>query len=184
MARAPRQFAPGETYHIWSRGSNRQPIFAFESDRAEFLACFDRVATRWGIRCLAYCLMSNHYHLVLETVDGQLSRAMQGLNGSYALRFNRRHGRDAHLFRNRFGAARQTTTGQLLWTLRYTVRNPVENGLCGRPEEWLWSSYRASAGLARAPRFLDVRRLLAYFGDMPQRSREVYRAFIEDEVGV
>lgn len=184
MGRAPRQFAPGETYHIWSRGSNRQAIFTFDSDRVEFLVCLDRVVSRSNMRCLAYCLMSNHYHLVVETLDGELSRAMKALNGSYALRFNRRHGRDAHLFRNRFSAARQTTEAQLLWALRYAVRNPVEVGLCGNPEEWRWSSYRASAGIDRVPRFLDVQRLLSYFGDVPNRAREVYRAFVDGHVGV
>lgn len=137
-----------------------------------------------NLRCLAYCLMSNHYHLVLETADGELSRAMQALNGRYALRFNRRYDRDAHLFKNRFGAVRQKTESQLLWTLRYTVRNPIEGGLCGRPDEWPWTSYRASAGLERAPPFLDVGRLLSYFGDETDRARITYRAYIDDVVGV
>jgi len=128
--------------------------------------------------------MPNHYHLVLETADGQLSRAMQTLNGRYALRFNRRHGRTAHLFQNRFGAAHQKTEAQLLWTLRYVVSNPVEGGLCGSAAEWRWSSYRASAGLERPPPFLDDKRLLTYFGDVPEQSRRVYRAFVDDFVGV
>ncbi len=128
--------------------------------------------------------MPNHYHLVLETRDGQLSRAMQTLNGRYALRFNRRYGRDAHLFRNRFGAIRQSSDGQLLWTLRYTVRNPVEADLCGQPDEWRWSSYRASVGLENVPQFLDVRGLLRYFGDTPDRATRAYRAFVDDVVGV
>jgi hypothetical protein len=128
--------------------------------------------------------MSNHYHLVLETGDGELSRAIKALNGRYALRFNQRHQRDAHLFKNRFGAVHQGSESQLLWTLRYAVRNPVENGLCGMPEEWRWSSYRASIGLDRVPRFLDVSRLLSYFADMPDRARAVYRAYIDGVVGV
>lgn len=184
MGRAPRQFVPNAVYHVWSRGSNRQVIFAFDSDRVDFLGCLDRVVRTANLRCLAYCLMSNHYHLVLETGDGELSRAMKALNGRYALRFNRRHDRDAHVFKNRFGSARQETEAQLLWTLRYAVRNPVESGLCGSAAEWRWSSYRASAGLERSPRFLDVSRLLSYFGDTPERARTVYRAFVDDVVGV
>jgi REP element-mobilizing transposase RayT len=150
----------------------------------DFLDCLARVVARSNLRCLAYCLMSNHYHLVVETADGELSRAMHALNGRYALRFNRRYGRDAHLFKNRFGATHQTTESQLLWALRYTVRNPVERGLCGAPDQWPWSSYRASAGLERPPSFLDGSRLLSYFGDRSDRARTVYRAFVDDLVGV
>ena len=179
----PREFVPGAAYHVFSRGSNRQAIFTFDSDRADFLVCLDGVISRSKLRCLAYFLMPNHYHLVLETGDGELSRAMKALNGRYALRFNRRHDRDAHLFRNRFGAVLQRSESQLLWTLRYTVRNPVDSGLCGSPDEWRWSSYRASVGLDRAPRFLDVRGLLSHFGDMPDRAMTVYREYIDGVVG-
>jgi REP element-mobilizing transposase RayT len=123
MARSPRAFVPGATYHVYSRGSNRQAIFRFDSDRIDFLMCLERALRRARLQCLAYCLMPNHYHLVLETSDDNLSSAMKALNGRYALRFNRRYERDAHLFRNRFGAVLQESQDQLLWTLRYTVRN-------------------------------------------------------------
>ena len=109
---------------------------------------------------------------------------MKALNGRYALRFNRRYERDAHLFKNRFGSVHQATESQLLWTLRYVVRNPVDSGLCGGPDQWIWSSYRASAGLERAPRFLSVRRLLTHFGDPPDRARSAYRAYVDGFVGV
>jgi putative transposase len=180
----PREFTPGGIYHVFSRGSNKQPIFSFDSDRTDFLLCLERVVGRTKLKCLAYCLMSNHYHLVLESEDGEVSRAMQALNGRYALRFNGRYGREAHLFKNRFGAVYQSTEPQLVWTLRYVINNPVESGLCGRPAEWPWSSYRASAGLERAPRFLDVKRLLSFFGDVPARATVVYRAFVDDYAGV
>ena len=184
MARAPRDFVPGAVYHVFARGSNRQRIFIYDSDHVDFLHCLERVVARANLRCLAYCLMPNHYHLILETRDGELSRAMKALNGRYALRFNRRYGRDAHLFKNRFGAVHQTSDAQLLWALRYAVRNPVDRGLCRTPGEWQWSSYRASAGLAPAPRFLEVAGLLAYFGGTSDRARAVYRAFVNDLVGV
>lgn len=184
MGRAPRQFVAGGIYHVHSRGSNRQAIFAFDTDRIDFLDCLDRVVTRTNLRCLAYCLMSNHYHLVLQTGDGELSRAIQRLNGRYALRFNRRYDRDAHLFKNRFGAVPQETESQLIWTFRYIVMNPVVTGLCGAPEEWRWSSYRASAGIDEAPRFLDVSGLLSFFGDVSERSRAQYRACVQGLVGV
>jgi putative transposase len=184
VGRARREFVPGAVYHVFARGSSGQPIFAFDSDHVDFLGCVARVIERSNLSCLAYCLMSNHYHLVLETHDGEISAAMKAMNGRYALRFNQRYKRIAHLFKNRFGAVRQQSTAQLLWTLRYVVRNPVASGLCGSPEEWRWSSYRASLGLERPPSFLDVPRLLSYFGDTPPRATAVYRAFVDDFVGV
>jgi putative transposase len=184
MPRRPRDFAPHTAYHVFARGSNRQAIFAFDSDRIDFLSCLERAVSRAHVRCLAYCLMTNHYHLVLETEDGELSPVIKALNGRYALRFNRRHERDAHLFKNRFGAIRQKTQSQLLWTLRYTVMNPVESGLCSSPEEWHWSSYRASIGLDQAPAFLDVRQLMSYFGAMAPRAMPTYRAYVDGLVGV
>ncbi|HXG76578.1 MAG TPA: transposase [Gaiellaceae bacterium] len=184
MGRAPRQFAPEATYHVFARGSNGQAIFVFDSDRIDFLDCLRQVIQRAELSCLAYCLMTNHYHLVLETRDGKLSRALQTLNGRYAQRFNRRYDREAHLFKNRFGAVRQMSESQLLWTLRYTVMNPVAQGLCSAPSEWRWSSYRALAGLEPPPPFLDVRRALSYFGDTPGEAMSRYRAFVDDLAGV
>jgi putative transposase len=139
---------------------------------------------RHQLRCVAYCLMLNHYHLVLETRDGQLSRAIQALNGRYANRFNHRYARDAHLFKNRFGATSQRTQSQLLWTLRYTVMNPVESGLCGSPDEWRWSSYRASAGIDPVPSFLDVDHLWSLFGDTAGTAMARYRDLVDGIVGV
>lgn len=184
MPRPPRDFIPGATYHVFSRGSNRQAIFRFDSDRTEFLMCLDRVVERFSLRCVAYCLMPNHYHLVLETSDGALSDALKALNGRYSIRFNRRYRRDAHLFKNRFGAVLQETEDQLLWTLRYAVRNPVESGLCSEPDEWPWSSYRACAGIDRAPAFLDLEGALRHFGDTPSAAMARYRESMASTVGV
>jgi REP element-mobilizing transposase RayT len=178
MARPPREFIPGATYHVYSRGSNRQAIFRFDSDRVEFLMCLDRVVGRFQLRCVAYCLMPNHYHLVVETPDGAVSPAMKALNGRYAIRFNRRYGRGAHLFKNRFGSVLQESEEQLLWTLRYTVRNPIESGLCAEPGEWPWSSYRGCAGIEPPPAFLDVEAALAHFGDVSELARARYQAHV------
>lgn len=179
MGRAPREFAAGEIYHVYSRGSNRQPIFRYDSDRVDFLSCLERVVARHGLACLAYCLMPNHFHLVVETPDGRLSDAMKALNGRYALRFNRRYDCDAHLFKNRFGAVHQSSEPQLFWTLRYAVRNPVEAGLCTDPAGWPWSSYRASVGDVAPPRFLALKRLLSYFGDRPESAMSRYRELVD-----
>jgi putative transposase len=178
VSRPPREFVPGGIYHVFSRGSNRQAIFQFDSDRVDFLGCLERVVHRYRLACFAYCLMPNHYHLVVETPDGLLSHAMKALNHRYSLRFNRRYSRDAHLFKNRFGAVAQESDEQLLWTLRYTVWNPVESGLCADPSEWPWSSYAATAGDVPAPRLLSRRRVLSYFGDVPQPATERYRAAV------
>jgi putative transposase len=178
MGRAPRDFVHGGVYHVYSRGSNQQAIFVFDSDRVDFLSCLDRVVQLYEVTCLSYCLMSNHFHLVVETPDGKLSEAMKALNGRYSLRFNRRHNRDAHLFKNRFGAVLQTSEPQLLWTLCYAVRNPVDKGMCANPEEWPWSSYGASIGLVDPPAFLAVDRLLSYFGDTSTHAVARYRELV------
>lgn len=175
MARAPRNFGLGGFYHLFSRGSNRQALFAFDSDRDDFLMCLDRVVRRYELRCLAYCLMPNHYHLLVDSPPNMLSPAMKALNHRYALRFNRRYGRDAHLFKNRFGAVVQETHEQLLWTMRYVLRNPIESGLCARPEEWVWSSYRSCAGLAAVPPLLDAGAALLHFGDEPDTAMSRFR---------
>jgi REP element-mobilizing transposase RayT len=169
---------PGSLYHVFSRGSNRQAIFSFDSDRVDFLMCLDRVVLRYELQCLAYCLMPNHYHLVVGTHDGALSTAMKALNGRYALRFNKRYERDAHLFKNRFGAILQESESQLLWTLRYAVRNPVESGLCAQPEEWPWSSCRACAGLEPAPAFLHLAEVLTHFGGKSREAMARYRYLV------
>jgi len=137
--------------------------------------CLERAFHRYELRCLAYCLMPNHYHLLVDAPQNSLSAAMKALNHRYALRFNIRYGRDAHLFKNRFGAVAQESEEQLLWTIRYIVRNPIESGLCARPEEWVWSSYRACAGLTKPPRVLDVEAALSYFGGKPEVAMSRYR---------
>jgi REP element-mobilizing transposase RayT len=179
MGRARREFAPGEIYHVFSRGSNRQEIFRYDSDHIDFLGCLERVVSRYRLECLAYCLMPNHFHLVVETPDGRLSDAMKALNGRYSLRFNRRYECDAHLFKNRFGAVLQSSDSQLICTLRYAVRNPVEAGISADPGGWPWSSYRASVGEVAPPRFLALRRLLSYFGDPPQSAMAQFREFVD-----
>ncbi len=150
----------------------------FDSDRVDFLECLRRALDRHEVRCLAYCLMPNHYHLLVETPDEGLSHGMRELNGRYSLRFNRRHRRDAHLFKNRFGAILQETDEQIVATLRYTARNPVEATLCAEPAEWPWSSSRALAGLERPPAFLDLPRALSYLGAEPEKAMAAYRELV------
>ncbi len=164
----------GGIYHVFSRGSNKQAIFFFDEDRVDLLRCLARVVERHPIACLAYVLMPNHCHYLFRLTEGRLSPAMKELNGRYALRLNRRYRRTAHLFENRFGAVLQESTEQLLWTSRYIVRNPVRAGLCQHPAEWMWSSYRATAGIDPCPSFLSVAELLPYYADEPSRARATY----------
>lgn len=174
MARPLRDWIDDGTYHVFSRGSNRQAIFFLDEDRLDLLRCLARVVNRHDISCLAYVLMPNHCHYLFRLRAGGLSAAMKELNGRYALRLNRRYGRTAHLFENRFGTVLQESTEQLLWTARYIVRNPVRAGLCQHPSEWIWSSYRATAGIDPCPSFLAADELLSFLSDVPERAREMY----------
>ena len=182
MARRPREWEPGGIYHVFSRGSNKQAVFVYDSDRLDLLEYVGVVGSRYRLVFLAYALMTNHCHFLVRTpVDpaNGLSNAFRDLHGTYARRFNRRYGREAHVFRNRFGAVLQESVQQLQWTLRYIARNPVEAGLCAHPSEWPWTSYRATARLAEAPRFLAVHDVLSYFGDTPQMGAARYVEFVD-----
>jgi putative transposase len=131
---------------------------------------------------LGYCLMPNHYHLVLETPSEDLSTGMQWLNGRYAQDFNHRHGFDGHLFQGRFYSGQVEGDGHLLELCRYLAWNPVDGGLCRRPQDWRWGSYRSVAGFDRsaAPRFLDARRVRELFGPSPRTAQIRLRTFVDD----
>ena len=126
--------------------------------------------------------MTNHYHLVVGTPDGRLSRAMKALNGTYARQFDVRHSRTAHVFQNRFRSELVDTDEYLLTVSRYVALNPVRAGLCGHPAEWPWSSYRALAGIDAAPDFLSETFILSLFGDVTETARAGYRRFVNDEL--
>lgn len=124
--------------------------------------------------------MNNHYHLIVQTPDQRLSKAMQELNRGYSRRFNSIHGRSAHLFRNRFTAQLIDDDEYLLTACRYVAHNPVRAGLCEAPTDWRWSSYGISAGITPAPRFLDEKLLSAATGGGGEWRRR-YREFVEVE---
>jgi putative transposase len=176
VPRPPRQWLAGGVYHVFARGSNRQAIVAYDSDRIDILGCAERAIARHEVECLAFALMTNHYHWLfrLPEADGRMSALMKELNGRYSLRFNKRYDREAHLFRNRFRAVLQESEEQLLWTVRYIVRNPAEAGLCSDPVEYPWSSHRATLGLEQVPSWLAVSTLLAYFDDDPDAALARY----------
>jgi hypothetical protein len=122
--------------------------------------------------------MGNHYHLIVETPDARLSAAIRDLNGGYSREFNQSHKYEAHLFGNRFLAGLIASEPHLLMACRYVAHNPVKAGLCRKPSEWPWSSYRASAGFDRLPPFLDESALCDAFGPGP-KWRARYRDFVD-----
>jgi len=180
IARPLRIDIPGALHHVTARGNARQPIFLADFDRELFLATLRQTVKRHGWRCHAYCLMGNHYHLLIETVTATLSAGMRHLNGAYAQGFNLRHDRTGHLFQSRFAAILVEKERHLLSLCRYVVLNPVRAGLCTRPDAWRWSSYRASAGFDPAPDFLTTDWLLAQFGQRESAAAAGYRAFVAD----
>ncbi len=139
---------PHGYYHVGTRGNNKRAIFVDEGDRLIFLLILRRVAAKYGWTLYAYCLMGNHYHLVLQIGETGLSRGMCELNTAYATTFNARHGRENHLFGRRFWDERIDSDRQLLETCRYVVLNPCRAGMCRAPAEWVCSSYRATIGQA------------------------------------
>ncbi|EXJ17000.1 hypothetical protein D779_1823 [Imhoffiella purpurea] len=170
-------------YHITSRGDRREPIYEDDDDREAFLRVLAEVVERFNWLCHAYCLMTNHYHLIIETVEGNLSKGMRQLNGVYTQTSNRRHGRVGHLFQGRFKGILVDKDAYLLELTRYVVLNPVRAGLVATPDAWPWSSYRAMIGMVPAPAWLAVDGLLSQFGDRREEARLQYQRFVSEGVG-
>lgn len=178
MARPPRIEAPGAIHHVVARGNERKAIYRDATDKLRFLEILGLTSTRYGWRVLAYCLMGNHYHLLVQTPNANLARGMRELNGVFAQAFNRRHGRDGHLFQGRYRAILVQADEHLLSAVRYIVRNPVRARLCERVEEWRWSSHAATVG-STPPGFLAVDRLLSSLHEDRARARALYLELVE-----
>jgi putative transposase len=170
---------PGGYYHLSTRGNNQRLISLDDYDREIFLIQLGRIATKYDWTVLAYCLMSNHYHLIIRLGDLGLSRGMCELNGGYALTFNQRYGRSNHLFGRRFWDALLESDSHLLECCRYAVLNPVRAAVCRRPGDWRWSSYAAAVGRAFPPPWLANDELLQLFGSRPDIARQAYRRFVQ-----
>jgi putative transposase len=184
MARPLRLEYAGAVYHITSRGNAKQAIFCDDSDRHTFLAIVGSTVKQFSWAVYAYCLMSNHYHLLVETPTPNLSRGMRHLNGLYTQRFNRRHDRVGHVLQGRFGAILIERETYLLELVRYIALNPVRAGIASSPDEWRWSSYRPHAALAAAPSWLCVEPILKRFGDDPTQAPVNYRRFVASGMGL
>ncbi len=182
MARPLRIEYPGALYHITSRGNARQPIYKDDKDREAFLELLGSVLGRYGWICHAYCLVGNHYHLLIETPDGNLSKGMRQLNGIYTQHFNRRHGRVGHVFQGRFKAIVVDRDSYLLELCRYVVLNPVRAGVVGSLGRYKWSSYRATAGIVRSPSFLTTDWVLSEFGRIRRKAQDRYKEFVKEGI--
>ena len=180
MTRPLRLEFPGAVYHLTSRGNARQRIFFSDTDRAIFLETLSQVISRYGWICHAYCLMANHYHLLIETRKPSLSLGMRQLNGVYTQSFNRRHKRIGHLFQGRFKAILIQKESYLLELCRYIVLNPVRVKGNVRIDAWKWSSYRATAGLVSVPELLTTDWVLSQFGKNRPTAHKRYREFVRE----
>jgi REP-associated tyrosine transposase len=160
VARPPRIEVPGAIFHVYARGSRQQAIYRTRDDRRTYLRFLARAVARYRWHCLAYCLMGNHVHLLIETPDANLGKGMQSLHGGYAQRMNQRYGTKGALFESRYGCVRIENDAQLWMAIRYIARNPVEAGLCARAEKYEWSSYGAVLR-GNPPLFLSYDRLLS-----------------------
>lgn len=178
MARPLRVCPPGAVVHVIARGNERGAIVQDDHDRQAFLSIFARAVERYRWLCHTYCLMDNHYHLVLEVPLGNLPLGMRHLNGVYAQRYNRRHHRLGHLFQARYRSILVEKNAYLLSVCRYIVLNPVKAGVVRRPEDYPWSSHRAMAGLDQAPAFLTTDWVLSQFAPTRRRAQARYRAFV------
>ena len=178
MSRPLRIGYSGALYHLTSRGNARGEIFFDNADREIFLNVLGAVVERFGWRIHAYCLMGNHYHLLAQTPQSNLSQGMRWLNGVYTQRFNRRHERVGHVFQGRFKSILVECDSYLLELARYIVLNPVRAGLANLPDHWRWSSYRATTGEQEAPPWLSVSWILGQFGNSEAQARDLYRQFV------
>ena len=183
MARPLRIQYPGAVYHITSRGNEKKAIYKEDRDRKDFLDLLQQVNKRYHWICHAYCLMDNHYHLLIETPEGNLSLGMRQLNGVYTQLFNARHKRSGHLFQGRYKAIHIEKESHLLEVCRYVVLNPVRARLRKRPEDWKWSSYPGTAGSAPAHRCVTTDWVLGQFGRTTGRAQEEYRRYVQDGMG-
>jgi putative transposase len=180
VARPLRIQFPGAIYHLTSRGNEKRLIFLGDEDRKSFLNLLADVNARYRWVCHAYCLMDNHYHLLIETPEGNLSIGMRQLNGVYTQAFNRRHGRAGHLFQGRFKAILIEKDSHLLEACRYVVLNPVRAGAVENPERWRWSSYRATGGREKPHPCLSTEWILHQFGGVREKAERGYRRFVRE----
>ncbi|MBI2471978.1 MAG: transposase [Planctomycetes bacterium] len=179
MARPLRIEYPGAYYHVINRGNAGENIFTDEQDKEKFLEYLAKGVERFTTRIHTYCLMSNHYHLLLETPQANLSIAVQWLNVSYSVYFNKRHQRKGHLFQGRFKAILLDANEYLILLSRYIHLNPVRAKMVIHPIEYSWSSYPVFAGKRRRPDWFITETVLSYFGKEKKEATVNYKSYVE-----
>ncbi|MDA8163943.1 MAG: transposase [Desulfobacteraceae bacterium] len=180
MARPLRIEYPGAVYHVTSRGNAREAIFLSDDDRRKFLEVLAATVEKYNWLCHAFCLLDNHYHLVIETVDPSLSLGMRQLNGVYTQAFNRTHQRVGHVFQGRYKAIAVEKDSHLLEVCRYVVLNPVRAGMVSKPGAWKWSSYKSTAYAGKLAEYLTTDWVLGQFSQERTTARQRYRKFVAE----
>ena len=183
MSRPLRIEFDGAIYHVTSRGDAREPIFITDTDHILFLDILKKTCERFNWLCYAYCLMDNHYHLVIETPDGNLSKGMRQLNGVYTQSFNKRHQRVGHVFQGRYKAILIEKESYLLQVSRYVVLNPVRAKIVESPDEWKWSSYRGTSGIEKPHAVLTIDWILRQFDKHREKAKKNYKEFVKSGIG-
>lgn len=179
MGRPLRIEFAGALYHLTARGNAQENIYREDIDCEHFLDLLRLTCDRYGWLCHAYCLMSNHYHLLIETSTPTLSKGMKLVNGTYTQFFNRQHKRVGHVFQGRYKAVLVQKESYLLELARYIVLNPVRARMVRSVREWPWSSYRATAGMASAHPALTTDWVLSNFGEIRKSAQDKYRDFVQ-----
>lgn len=180
MARPLRIQYAGAFYHITSRGNERRPIFSSIRDREKLLSFFSEAALRYGVRIHTHCLMKNHYHLLLETSEPNLSQAMHFINGGYTTYYNRAYCRSGHLLQGRYRAILVEKDLYASTLSRYIHLNPVRAGLSKKPEGYRWSSYLGYLNPKEKPSWLETSLILGYFSSKEERAKRKYKRFVEE----
>lgn len=183
MARQLRPQFPGAVYHIIARGNDKQTIYYDQQDKLRFLKFLEQTVKQYRWLCHAYCLMTNHYHMLIETPEPNIARGMKRLNSRYCITFNKRHRRAGHVLQGRYGSTVVQKEEYLLELCRYIVLNPVRAFMVEKPEDWKWSSYRATAGLEKPPAFLTTDWILSRFGRNRKTACVDYRKFVHEGIG-
>lgn len=176
IARKKRIWYPGASYHIMGRGNRHMDIFAEEEDRQYFLVILENVMKKYPFSIHSYCLMTNHYHILLETKINEIWRIMQLVASNYAIYYNRKYQKDGHLFQGRYRSCIVESDEYFLQTSRYIHLNPVKAKMVGYPQDYKWSSYKTILGM-EDQRIVEREKILSYFRE--QREQE-YQRFVED----
>jgi len=180
LARPLRIQFPGAFYHVTSRGNERKAIFRNDRDRQKFLSYLESAHERYGAVIHVYCLLENHYHLLLETPRGNISQVLHHLNGAYTTYYNVKRRRSGHLFQGRYRALLVEMESYCQELSRYIHLNPVRAALVEAPEDHPWSSYRAYIGLKRKPSWVETSLILGYFSSNEAVAQRNYRGFVKE----